>query len=78
MKKTLSILLALTLVLVSVCTITTASAAGPQTMYITSANGKSVNVRSGPGKEYPKIGSILGEDRLGRIWRCLCHDPVPD
>ena len=68
MKKTVSILLALMLVLVSVCTITTASAAGPQTMYITSANGKSVNVRSGPGKQYEVIGSLRYGEQVGVDW----------
>jgi uncharacterized protein YgiM (DUF1202 family) len=68
MKKTVSILLALMLVLVSVCTITTASAAGPQTMYITSANGKSVNVRSGPGKQYEVIGSLRYGEKVGVDW----------
>ena len=56
MKKTLSLLLALILVLTAVCIVTTASA-NTSVMYVKTPNGKSVNVRSAPSKSAEIIGS---------------------
>lgn len=63
MKKTLSLLTALILVLVSVSVVTVASAA--TTMYVKTGNGKSLNVRSGPGKNYDIIGSLKYGEAVG-------------
>ena len=56
MKKTLSILLALILVLTTVSFVTAASA-NTSVMYVKTPNGKSVNVRSAPSKNAEIIGT---------------------
>ena len=64
MKKTLSILLALILVLTTVSFVTAASA-NTSVMYVKTANGKSVNVRSAPSKNAEIIGTAAyGNPRL--------------
>ena len=49
----------LTVILAVTCLVTFAAADGGfSILYVKTANGKPVNVRSGPGKEYPAIGSV--------------------
>ena len=59
------------------------SACAIYTAYSCCSNGKPLNVRSGPGKEYPQIGSIpycqeVGVDHdLGNGWSELVWGSVP-
>ena len=57
MKKFLAAVLILSLITASVVTALAYSAWGTSVMYVKTANGKPVNVRSGPGKGYEAIGS---------------------
>lgn len=57
MKKILAAILILTLVAASVAAALADTPRGTSIMYVKTANGKPVNVRSGPGKNYDVIGS---------------------
>ena len=57
MKKFLAVVLILSLIAASVAAALADTPWGTSIMYVKTANGKPVNVRSGPGKEYPAIGS---------------------
>ena len=81
-KRILSLVMILTLIMTLAAAVpTTASAI--YTAYSACNNGKALNVRSGPGKEYPVIGSIpYGEQTavdhdLGNGWSELVWGSVP-
>ena len=73
MKKTLSILLALILVLTTVSFVTAASA-NTSVMYVKTANGKSVNVRSAPSKNAEIIGTAAYGHSVLTDWSYAGND----
>ena len=80
-RKIVSLVTVLTLVMTVLILPTAASAI--YTAYSCCSNGKPLNVRSGPGKEYPVIGKIpyrqeIGVDHdLGNGWSELIWGSVP-
>ena len=80
-KRIVALVAVLTLVMTMFILPTTASAI--YTAYSNCSNGKPLNVRSGPGKEYPVIGKIpyreaVGVDHdLGNGWSELIWGSVP-
>ena len=58
MKKFLAAVLILSLITASVVTALAYSAWGTSVMYVKTANGKPVNVRSGPATTYDKVASV--------------------
>ena len=72
-KKLMALLMIVSLLTGSL--ILTASADwGTSTMYVKTANGKSVNVRSGPGKEYDVIGSVRYGGEVLTDWSYAGND----
>lgn len=57
MKKLISLILALTVIL-SACAVFTAAAADSGRYYVYTSNGKTLNLREGPGKDYKAIAQI--------------------
>ena len=80
-KRIVALVAVLTLVMTMFILPTTAGAI--YTAYSCCANGKPLNVRSGPGKEYPVIGTVrygeeVGVDHdLGNGWSELVWGSVP-
>jgi uncharacterized protein YgiM (DUF1202 family) len=80
-KRIVALVAVLTLVMTMFILPTTASAI--YTAYSNCSNGKPLNVRSGPGKQYPVIGTIpyreqVGVDHdLGNGWSELVWGSVP-
>ena len=65
MKKFLVVVLILSMIAASVAAALADTPWGTSIMYVKTANGKPVNVRSGPGKEYPVIDTApYGHDVL--------------
>ena len=72
-KKLMALMMIVSLLTGSL--ILTASADwGTSTMYVKTANGKSVNVRSGPGKEYDVIGSVRYGGEVLTDWSYAGND----
>ena len=74
MKKILAALLVLTLIAASVVTALADTPWGTSIMYVKTANGKPVNVRSGPGKEYQAIGSAAYGHQVLVDWSYAGND----
>ena len=72
-KKVLAFFLTVILAVTSLVTIAAADG-GFSTLYVKTANGKPVNVRSGPGKEYPVIGSVPYGGTVGWDWSYAGND----
>lgn len=71
-KKLLALMMILALLTGSL--ILTASASGTSIMYVKTANGKSVNVRSGPGKQYSVIGTVKYGGEVLTDWSYAGND----
>ncbi|MER1992506.1 MAG: SH3 domain-containing protein [Eubacteriales bacterium] len=74
MKKILAALLVLALIAASVVTALADTPWGTSIMYVKTANGKPVNVRSGPGKEYQAIGSAAYGHQVLADWSYAGND----
>lgn len=74
MKKILAAVLILSLITASVITAQAYSAWGTSVMYVKTANGKPVNVRSGPGKDYEIIGSAPYGHQVLTDWSYAGND----
>lgn len=80
-KRILSLVAVMMLVMTMFAMTTTASAI--YTAYSNCSNGQPLNVRSGPGKEYPVIGTIKYRDQiavdhdLGNGWSELVWGSIP-
>lgn len=74
MKKILAALLVLALIAASVVTALADTPWGTSIMYVKTANGKPVNVRSGPGKEYQAIGSAAYGHQVLVDWSYAGND----
>ena len=74
MKKLLAAILILSLVAASVAAALADTPRGTSIMYVKTANGKPVNVRSGPGKEYEAIGSAPYGHQVLTDWSYAGND----
>ena len=74
MKKFLAIVLLLALMVECIPAALADTPFGTSIMYVKTANGKPVNVRSGPGKEYPVIGSVPYGGTVGWDWSYAGND----
>ena len=74
MKRFLAALLVLALIAASVVTALADTPWGTSIMYVKTANGKPVNVRSGPGKEYDAIGSAPYGHQVLTDWSYAGND----
>ena len=72
MKKFMILMMIVTLLAASM--ISVASASGTSVMYVKTANGKPVNVRSGPSKDAPIIGSLKYGDHIVTDWSYAGND----
>ena len=72
MKKLMILMMIATLLAVSV--ISVASASGTSVMYVRTANGKPVNVRSAPSKDAPIIGSLKYGEHIVADWSYAGND----
>ena len=74
MKRFLAAVLILSLIAASVVTALADTSWGTSIMYVKTANGKPVNVRSGPGKEYDAIGSAPYGHQVLTDWSYAGND----
>ena len=74
MKRFLIAVMILTLVATSVVTALADTPWGTSIMYVKTANGKPVNVRSGPGKEYGVIGTAAYGHQVLTDWSYAGND----
>ena len=74
MKRFLAAVLILALITASVVTALADAPWGTSYMYVKTANGKPVNVRRGPGKEYEAIGSAPYGHRVLTDWSNAGND----
>ena len=74
MKKILAVVLILSLIAASVAAALADTPWGTSVMYVKTANGKPVNVRSGPGKEYEAIGSAPYGHQVLADWSYAGND----
>ena len=74
MKKILAVVLILSLIAASVAAALADTPWGTSIMYVKTANGKPVNVRSGPGKEYEAIGSAPYGHQVLADWSYAGND----
>lgn len=74
MKRFLCAVLVLALIAASVITALADTPWGTSIMYVKTANGKPVNVRSGPGKEYGVIGSAPYGHQVLTDWSYAGND----
>lgn len=74
MKRFLIAVLVLALIAASVVTALADTPWGTSIMYVKTANGKPVNVRSGPGKEYGVIGSAAYGHQVLTDWSYAGND----